>query len=215
MQVLYSSRPSFMSWEMIKRLVFSLAPALVLSALVWFISGQGLIPGGLSALLILLILAVGISYPLLWRHAHLFIITDRGVRREDGFLLRTSSRELSFRRIQIIDVHQNLFERLLLRTGDIHIDTAGNSGDQDEIVFFGVKNPRQVEGILREGEDALYGRRDEETFYNPYQQDRPSPQGQAPNPAARPQGPAPWEREGSGSAPWERPDNPDPSPPYN
>lgn len=200
MQVLYKSHPSFRSWEMIKRMFLSLLGVVILGGMILFLGGQGVIPGLWTALLLIVIVAGGVGFPLIWRSAHLYIIHDKGVRYETGLLVRSNTRELTFRRIQIVDVHQNIFEKLILKTGDIHIDTAAGDDRHDMIVFAGIRNPARVENIIREGEDAIYSP-DQGNFYNPYNEGRhPGARGPSNPPAS---GQAPWDRSGA-SAPWDQ-----------
>ena len=190
MEVLYSSYPSYRSTAMIKHLFFAIVIAALICAAILFLSGQEVIPGFFAALAVLITLALCCAYPAIWRRSHRFMITSRGACVETGLLIRTNQREMSFRRIQIIDVHQNILERLILGTGDLHIDTAAGDDSPNLIVFFGIRHPQRVAGLLREGEDRIYSSPGQDEEYSPYAAPRPQSY-QAP---VQPSGPAPWDR---------------------
>lgn len=187
MDVIYRGSPSFLSFAGLKQVVIATIFALLTSGATLLLSSQGVIPRGLSVLLVVIIFLGGALWLWLWRRSHLYVVTTRGIRIESGLFIRTHQRELSFRRIQIVDVHQSLLERLLLRTGSVVVGSASSDINQDQIVFAGVRNPQRVAGAIREGEDS----RD----YSAPSWDRPA--------VSRP---SPWqESEGQPErAPWDR-----------
>ena len=80
------------------------------------------------------------------RRADTFFILENGVAREYR-LLSTSRKFTEFDKIQNIEVNQSFFENIL-GIGNMHIDTSG--GDKAEINFHGIKNPYEIEHIVRE-----------------------------------------------------------------
>lgn len=187
MDILYRGSPSFRSWEAIKHLFFSALICVLVGAAAFFLAGQGLFSRGIAILVAIGLVGLCGLWLYLWHRMHLYIVTSRGVRLETGFLVRTNQRELPLRRIQMIDVRQNILERLFLRTGDVVIGSAASDSEQDQIVFFGVPNPQRVAAIIREGEyEGVY---EPSPSHGAYQ-----PQGQPWNAPSSPQGPAPWDR---------------------
>ena len=75
----------------------------------------------------------------------LFILESGGAR--EYRLLSTSRKFTEFNSIQNIEVHQSFLENIL-GIGNVHIDTSGS--DKAEINFHGIKNPYDIEHIIRE-----------------------------------------------------------------
>ena len=80
------------------------------------------------------------------RQAETFYILDTGVAR--GYHLFGTSRKFAeYKNIQNIEVNQSLLEHII-GIGSVKFDTAG--GDTVEVAFHGVRNPYNIEKIVRE-----------------------------------------------------------------
>jgi len=205
---MYSASPAFLSWGMIKQFFGALLLCALLGAASLFLASQGLFARELAVLIIAGLLLFSVLWLWLWRRSRRYLITSRGVLVESGFLMRTNQRELSFRRIQLVEVQQTIIERLLLGTGDVLIGSASSEASQDQLVFEGVRAPKRVANMIREGEDA--GRQPDLAGYNPYQPEAGHSGQYAP--AAQPAGndfqaKAPWDMSDDQQSPaWDQPD---------
>lgn len=80
------------------------------------------------------------------RRAETFFILDNGVARE--YRLFSTSREFcEYEKIQNLKVDQSFIDNIF-GIGDVHVDTAGS--DEIEVNFHGIKNPYEIEKIIRE-----------------------------------------------------------------
>ena len=80
------------------------------------------------------------------RRAETFYILESGVAREYK-LFSTSKEFCYFEKIQSLEVNQSFIENIF-GIGNVHIDTAGS--DKTEVNFRGIKNPYEIEKIIRE-----------------------------------------------------------------
>lgn len=98
---------------------------------------------------ILLIALVGVLVFILAeisRRAETFYVLDGGVAKE--YRLLSTSREFAeYEKIQNIKINQSFFENMF-GIGNINFDTAGS--DVVEVRFHGIKNPYEIESIIRE-----------------------------------------------------------------
>lgn len=80
------------------------------------------------------------------RGAETFYVTNNGVARE--YKLFSTSREFAdYDKIQDTKVDQSFIDNLL-GIGNVQIDTAGSDGT--EVNFNGIKNPYEIESLVRE-----------------------------------------------------------------
>ena len=208
MGVLYKGSPAWSSGQMIKHCLGSWVGGALLVAALSFIAGQSLLPGFVPVLAILLVILFALAWAPLWRRSQVYTVTDRGVGIESGFLIKTNQRELSFRRIQVVDVHQSIIEKLITKTGTVSVGSAAGEDSQDQVVFSGIKHPARVAALIREGE---YGGSSNDSYGRPDFSAPPAYQRDAPSPVA---GPAPWDRgTDSSRAPWDQDPQPPSAPP--
>ena len=80
------------------------------------------------------------------RRVETFYILGSGVARGYSFI-GTSRKFAGYDKIQNIEVSQSLLERIF-GIGNIGFDTAGT--DKVEVKFYGIKNPYEIEKIIRE-----------------------------------------------------------------
>lgn len=210
---MWQGGPSYRSWVMIKVEVVALFLFLFFSGIAVGLKRASLIPQSYMVLAVIFFLVVAVLLVWLTQRSQRYMVTTRGVVAETGFLFRTKQREMTFRRIQMADVQQNILEKFILKTGAICLDSSASDwrhmqGDHNpgsarhgswiwgkdtaEIVFSGIVNPKAVMRLIREGEDISY---------QPRAYQEPDPRF-----SAAPQAP-PWEREQSGyipPAPWDR-----------
>lgn len=81
-----------------------------------------------------------------------YIVTRTGIRKEFGIINR-SRKEISIRKIQSVDVAQNLIERFILRTGTVELGSAATDENIDMIVFASINNPDHVADLIRHLDD--------------------------------------------------------------
>lgn len=80
------------------------------------------------------------------RRAETFFVLESGVGREYR-LLSTSREFASYDKIQNVEVGQSFIDNIF-GIGNVHFDTAG--GNKTEVNFHGIKNPYNIESIVRE-----------------------------------------------------------------
>ncbi len=107
-----------------------------------FLAGLGFFLHPVLIIAGILIFAVGE----ITRRAETLFILESGVAREYRFL-STSRKFTEFNSIQNTEVRQSFLENIL-GIGNVHIDTSGS--DKAEINFHGIKNPYEIEHIIRE-----------------------------------------------------------------
>lgn len=156
-QVVFKGHPAWQSPTMLRFIFASVFACLALGTIVTFAVGQDLIPVGQGALILMAISSLSFGATALFRLKTTYLITNRGVRYEAGFPVKTTQREFSYQKIQAVDVHQSLIEKLLLKTGTVTISSAASDANQDDIVFEGVRRPGQLAQSIRDGEDRVYG----------------------------------------------------------
>ena len=79
------------------------------------------------------------------RRAETFYILESGVAREYK-LLSTSREFCEYEKIQDIKVNQSFLDNIF-GIGNLHLNTAGS--DKTEVNFCGIKNPYEIEKIIR------------------------------------------------------------------
>jgi uncharacterized membrane protein YdbT with pleckstrin-like domain len=124
---------------------------LVLYNIVWYFWG-----------ILILLAGVSITFLLVWlvRKTTTYIISSSSIRVDHGILIRKRE-EIPKRRIQGVDVRQNIIERFILKTGNVEFNSA--SGDHSaEVVFKGVRNPHRVADITHQEDVSV-----EQNNYNP------------------------------------------------
>jgi uncharacterized membrane protein YdbT with pleckstrin-like domain len=139
-RVLYEGHPSWRSTLdfYVKGLLLVAAVALVVAV----ISGLG--EGGPAEGLVTMVAVVGVALVLLAgflkRIATSYTITNRRLHIRRGIVSRTIQ-ETRLERVQNVNYHQGVFQRLL-QIGDVDFDTA--AGDDYNFVFAGVSEPDEV-----------------------------------------------------------------------
>lgn len=77
-----------------------------------------------------------------WVSTHFVLTTDRLIYRKG--LVAKHGRDVPLNRVNNIDMHQSVFERIL-RAGDILVESAGESGQQ---TFSDIRHPEQVQRAI-------------------------------------------------------------------
>ena len=93
-------------------------------------------------------LAICFAFVNFLRKSILFIVTPNSVRKDSGIINRKRE-EMNVKKVQSIDVQQNLVERFVFRTGRIFFCSASTDVSRDDIVFSGVVDPHAVADIVR------------------------------------------------------------------
>lgn len=155
-QHLYKGHPSWRSPTMLKFVFASLFTLLFFGAFAYVAAQQDLIETSASALIIASASAFVGGSTFLYRNKTLYLVTSRGVRYEAGFPVKTDKREYSYHKVQAVNVHQSLLEKLVFKTGTVTISSAASDVNQDDIVFVGVADPDRVAGLIRDGEDRAH-----------------------------------------------------------
>jgi uncharacterized membrane protein YdbT with pleckstrin-like domain len=150
---LYRGHPSWRSPIMLRFVAASTFATVIIGLIVSVAVKQDLLAKsyGILGVLVLAGFAFGSSH--LFRKKTEYLVTNRGVRFESGFPVKTNKREFSYHKIQAVQVHQTLLEKLLLRTGTVMISSAASDLSQDDIVFDGVAQPDRIAQLIRDGED--------------------------------------------------------------
>jgi len=201
MGTLWKGHPAWHSPIMARFFIASLFSCGVIGIALYFAVDQDLIPGGYAVLGFLCLLGFAFGSPLLYRNKTLYLITGRGVRFEAGFPVKTDKREFSYHKIQAVDVHQTLTEKLFFRTGTVTISSAASDLNNDDIVFAGVSDPDRIARLIRDGEDRAHGHhnQDDYAYASRFQDQQPASQSPFPGsygetsgyPAAPPRPPMP------------------------
>lgn len=119
--------------------------------------GNGALVGLLSANIVSRPIQVGAG--ILWfliclffinflRKSILFIVTPNSVRKDSGILNRKRE-EMNVKKVQSVDVQQNLLERFVFHTGSIYFCSASTDVSRDDIIFTGIVDPHGVADIVR------------------------------------------------------------------
>src|SRR5437660_2856613 len=109
--------------------------ALVAGVIAYLISGVALGAGIFAAIFVVLLLA-----GLIRRLGTTYTVTSRRLRIRQG-LLRKDTRETRLMRVQNVNTHQTLVDRVL-RVGKVEFDTAGS--DDYEFAFIGIADPHGI-----------------------------------------------------------------------
>jgi uncharacterized membrane protein YdbT with pleckstrin-like domain len=156
--ILFEGHPSWRS--ILAFYVKGIAVTAVVCAVVAFVSGLG--EGGADTGLVTVVALVGVGLTVLVgfikRVATSYTITNRRLHIKRGIISRTIQ-ETRLERVQNVNYHQNVLQRLL-QVGDVDFDTA--AGDDYNFVFGGVAQPEQVvhqvdQATRRFGDDAVSG----------------------------------------------------------
>ena len=131
--VIYEGHPS---WRGIMSFyIKGMLIAIVLAAIIGLITEVGFGAGAFAA-----VLAVVIIVGLVKRIATTYTVTSRRLRIRQG-LLRKDTRETRLQRVQNVNTHQSVVDRLL-RVGKVEFDTAGS--DDYEFAFIGIADPHGI-----------------------------------------------------------------------
>ncbi len=84
-------------------------------------------------------------------YSHRYFIGPRGIEENEGLVSKDQSR-IEFKHIRGVNLRQSVFERLL---GIGTIDVATSGGENSEVRFVGIANPKRILNILRERLKAL------------------------------------------------------------
>lgn len=206
-QVIYRTQASWHSLLMIRRILLAVVAVVVLLAALYAAHTQNLLADVWLALIGLGGIALVVMTVRILRSSSLYTITSSGVTVEEGFPIRTHSSTMSHSKIQVVDVRQTLLEKLLLKTGDVCLETAAESLSGDELTLRSIPNPQRVAAMIRQGE--AQGTRvswDDPQSHTP-SWDRP------PTPSYPPYGQPPQGPYNPGAQPPGYPVFPDPQPP--
>lgn len=92
---------------------------------------------------------------LLIHHSILYSLSGNTVRKDSGILNRKRE-EMHVRKVQSVDVQQNLIERFILRTGSVYFCSATTDVQRDDIIFLGISDPHRVADLARAAELGEY-----------------------------------------------------------
>ena len=131
--MLYSGHPSWRS--MLDFHLAGLLAAGVAGVIGKLASGWGIAVAAFAA-----VLALSVLVGFIRRMSTHYTVTDRRLHIRRGILSRTEQ-HTTLDRVQNVETHQTLLERIL-RIGTVHFDTAAT--DDSDFSFEGVASPRQV-----------------------------------------------------------------------
>lgn len=157
MNILYRSHPSIRSLYFMRLVFKSVLSGILGAAILFGISFAGLYSHAIG--IILAVLALSTAVFAIWavRKSILYTVSSSGIRIDSGILNRKRE-EFGIRKIQSVDVQQNLIERFVLKTGDVAFDSAaGDMQTTPDILFRGVTHPHKVADIARNADDGAYG----------------------------------------------------------
>lgn len=208
-EVFYRGQAAWRSMLMIRRLLIAVVADAAALGILYLLHTQAVWEDYLLALVGVAVIALTVSSIKLLRSSALYVVGSGGVTVEEGFPIRTHSSTMSYAKIQVVDVRQTLVEKLILKTGDVSLETAAESPDGDQLVLRAIANPQRVASMIRQGE--AQGTRvswDDPQGHLP-SWDRPAPS-QYPQHPQYPQAPQQPPHPGGGSS-WQDPSGP-PSP---
>jgi len=168
--------PAWSSPEMFAAIFAELAIVVVAFGVAMLLHKTGIVKGALPFLAwagLTGLMAAALPY---WRKRERCTITPQGIYYSAGFPIRLSSTQIGWHAVTQIEVDQGLFERLVLRTGDILIYAGGvniarplgakrrggllpgtYSSDMGPGLFIrGVKNPYRVQALIQQMAQAGY-----------------------------------------------------------
>jgi uncharacterized membrane protein YdbT with pleckstrin-like domain len=143
--VIYSGHPSWRS--MLDFHLAGLFGALAGGAIARLVSSNW----GYAVAAFAAILAISLLIGLIRRVSTRYTITDRRLHIRRGILSRTEQ-HTTIDRVQNVETHQSLFERLL-RIGTVSFDTAGT--DDSDFAFVGIASPRVVVAAVDRAQQSL------------------------------------------------------------
>mgnify|MGYP006284342545 CR=1 FL=1 len=203
-QVLYRTQASWRSLLMIRRILMSVLADAALLGILYLLHTQSVLEDVWLVLIALGGIALTISSVRLLRSSAVYTITSGGVNVEEGFPIRTHSSTMSHSKIQVVDVRQTLLEKLVLKTGDVCLETAAESMSGDEIVLRSIANPQRVASMIRQGEAQG----------NMASWDHPASHAPSWDRPAQPSQPPHYPQQGYGQAPQQPPVQPPHQDPY-
>lgn len=142
---IYSGHPSWRS--MLDFHLAGLFGALAGGAIARLVSSNW----GIAVAAFAAILAISLLIGLIRRVSTRYTITDRRLHIRRGILSRTEQ-HTTIDRVQNVETHQSLFERLL-RIGTVSFDTAGT--DDSDFAFVGIASPRVVVAAVDRAQQSL------------------------------------------------------------
>lgn len=157
MKTLYRTHPSLRSFFFASVIFKGVLFSIVFGGIAVGLSYAGVYSntlGYLLAAVLVLLSAFGI-----WavRKSITYTITSSAIRVDSG-IIRRKREEFGVKKVQSIDVEQNLIERFILKTGDVSFDSAAGSesGRHTDVLFRGVVNPHRVADIARNADEGSY-----------------------------------------------------------
>ena len=112
---------------------------------------------GIAIAVFAAILAVSLLVGLLRRVSTRYMVTDRRLHIRRGILSRTEQ-HTTIDRVQNVETHQTLFERVLM-IGTVDLDTAAS--DDSQFAFVGIAKPKQVVAAVDRAQQGMtYNRAD-------------------------------------------------------
>jgi len=151
-QVFYRAQASWKSMLMIRRVILSVLGDLAVSGILYLMHTQNMVEDIWLVLAGIGVVVVTAASVRLLRSSSLYIVGSSGVTVEEGFPIRTHSSTMSYSKIQIVDVRQTLLEKLILKTGDVSLETAAESPSGDQLILRAIANPQRVASMIRQGE---------------------------------------------------------------
>ena len=145
-QVVWQGNPSWKAMLLyyVKWTVVSLIPVAVWIILNQFMSD----PPSVLWFLIVTVLALVLTYVVGWvkRATTRYRVTDHRIQIRTGLLSRSDS-SANLARVQNVNVHQTVFQRML-GIGDVDWDTAGTDSGDADFTFYGVDDPSRLVNLV-------------------------------------------------------------------
>lgn len=174
-QTLYKEHPRMRSQFFLLRLARGALAVMVGCGVLFLLNKAEILSPAIS---FLLMAALGIVVAVVLhiiRKSIVYTVTAQTVRKDAGIIRRTRE-EFSIRKVQSIDVEQNIFERFVLRTGNVAFDSAaGDSIGSAEVVFAGIPQPHNIADMVRNADSNLYSGQVSEGYQNLRQGERSDP----------------------------------------
>jgi membrane protein YdbS with pleckstrin-like domain len=157
MQTLYRAHPNWRSFYFLGLVFKALIAIVMIGAIGIGLSLAGMIATGIGFAIAGAGLVVSVFLVWLARHSRVYTVTTQAVRLDHGIINRRRE-EFSVRKVQSIDVRQNILERFIFRTGTLAFDSASyDSAGPSEIIFKGISRPHQIADLVRNADSGNYG----------------------------------------------------------
>lgn len=152
MNVMWQGHPSYRGQNMVWHILRAAVAFVIGGAILVALSKLGVITSLMATAIMAALALVSFGYVELIRRTTTYMVTSTGVRRDSGIFNRRRE-EMSYRKLQTVDVTQTIIERFVLRTGTIFMGSASTDQTLDDILFEGIVDPHMVADLIRKAED--------------------------------------------------------------